>query len=202
LIVVESGGAVLRDLGSRNGVRVNGVRVTGEVVLARGDRIRIGNQDLVFGSERRGSSAETTHDVVMETGEIDARLTPIQSPHSTSWWLDGQTRLLDEAIASGDINEAEAILIGMENGMRERLLSGEHYERSVIEAALRAVLDLAMKQQEPRWVELVFDVLRDFRVLPGPVLAAKIEALPAELVEPRRSGRRLRGAREKVPQVS
>jgi hypothetical protein len=40
--------AIIEDLGSRNGVRVNGQRVKGTQKLKDGDRIRIGTQELVF----------------------------------------------------------------------------------------------------------------------------------------------------------
>ena len=47
-IVVDGDVVRVVDLGSRNGVRVNGLPVTSTAVLHDGDRIRIGTQDLVF----------------------------------------------------------------------------------------------------------------------------------------------------------
>ena len=47
-IVLTDDGPVVRDLGSRNGVLVNGERVDGERALQDGDRIRLGTQELVF----------------------------------------------------------------------------------------------------------------------------------------------------------
>ncbi len=47
-ILVGSGGVVVEDLGSRNGMKLNGRRITGTHPLADGDRIRIGTQELVF----------------------------------------------------------------------------------------------------------------------------------------------------------
>lgn len=43
--------AVVRDLGSSNGTRVNGEKVAGERPLQDGDRIGIGGQELVFSTE-------------------------------------------------------------------------------------------------------------------------------------------------------
>lgn len=40
--------ARIRDLGSRNGVRLNGHQLRGEQVLVDGDRIRVGKQEMVF----------------------------------------------------------------------------------------------------------------------------------------------------------
>ena len=47
-IVIDDAGATVEDLGSRNGVKVNGVTVRTPTELKDGDRLRIGTQDLVF----------------------------------------------------------------------------------------------------------------------------------------------------------
>lgn len=46
--VDEAGAAMLEDLSSRNGVFLNGVRITQPEPLTDGDRIRIGSQDIGF----------------------------------------------------------------------------------------------------------------------------------------------------------
>ena len=47
-IAVDERGAVLEDLGSKNGTRVNGTRVREPIALEPGDRIEIGRELLVF----------------------------------------------------------------------------------------------------------------------------------------------------------
>lgn len=47
-IVVSDQGATLEDLGSRNGVRVNGIKAEGVKPLRHLDRIGIGNQDMLL----------------------------------------------------------------------------------------------------------------------------------------------------------
>jgi hypothetical protein len=47
-IVVDETGARIEDMGSRNGVRVNGAVIREPVSLRNGDRVRIGTQDFVF----------------------------------------------------------------------------------------------------------------------------------------------------------
>ena len=47
-ISVDEAGAHISDLGSRNGVRINGRLIQGEKLLSDGDRIRLGTQELVF----------------------------------------------------------------------------------------------------------------------------------------------------------
>jgi predicted component of type VI protein secretion system len=59
-IVVDNERAMMEDLGSRNGCRVNGNPVKDLTELADGDRIRIGTQELVF-SEMREQSQVHPH---------------------------------------------------------------------------------------------------------------------------------------------
>ena len=47
-ILIDGDDAVFEDLGSRNGVKINGMPVKGMIRLKDGDRIRIGTQELVF----------------------------------------------------------------------------------------------------------------------------------------------------------
>jgi hypothetical protein len=48
-IQVSGDRAVLEDLGSRNGCKVNGLAIRGSHVLVAGDRIRVGKHEFVFG---------------------------------------------------------------------------------------------------------------------------------------------------------
>src|SRR6185369_11296973 len=45
---VRKDGVSLQDLGSRNGVTVNGAKITGERELTVGDKISIGSQEMVL----------------------------------------------------------------------------------------------------------------------------------------------------------
>jgi len=47
-IVIDGDDALFEDLGSRNGVKVNGVAMRTPTMLKDGDRLRIGTQELVF----------------------------------------------------------------------------------------------------------------------------------------------------------
>jgi pSer/pThr/pTyr-binding forkhead associated (FHA) protein len=64
-IIVDDRCAIIDDLKSRNGCRVNGKRITGPTELSEGDRIRIGTQELVF-----GTTSETSHVQRRDTGSL------------------------------------------------------------------------------------------------------------------------------------
>jgi hypothetical protein len=65
-ISVDDQHAVLEDLGSRNGCRVNGIPVKEAIELSDGDRIRIGTQELVL-SEVRPATSQVIH---RQTGSL------------------------------------------------------------------------------------------------------------------------------------
>src|ERR1700722_4640572 len=48
LLTVHGGGVVVEDLGSRNGVEVNGKRIGEPGPLSDGDRIKIGSQEMTL----------------------------------------------------------------------------------------------------------------------------------------------------------
>jgi pSer/pThr/pTyr-binding forkhead associated (FHA) protein len=55
----RAGGAwLLRDLGSRNGTRVNGMRVSEEVEVRPGDRVSFGGAPFVLGRPERATTTE------------------------------------------------------------------------------------------------------------------------------------------------
>jgi predicted component of type VI protein secretion system len=65
-IFVDDEHAILEDLGSRNGCRVNGVPVREPTALNDGDRIRIGTQELVLSEVR----AATSQVIYRQTGSL------------------------------------------------------------------------------------------------------------------------------------
>src|SRR6188474_108904 len=57
VLVVQADEIHIDDLGSRNGVRVNGERIAGKTSLAEGDRIKIGSQDMAILRVQRAAAA-------------------------------------------------------------------------------------------------------------------------------------------------
>ena len=55
-IIITGGRAMMEDLGSRNGCRINGNHLKELTELADGDRIRLGTQELVFSEVVREQS--------------------------------------------------------------------------------------------------------------------------------------------------
>ncbi|HEY8944673.1 MAG TPA: FHA domain-containing protein, partial [Polyangiaceae bacterium] len=92
-LTVTSDAVVVADLGSRNGVRVNGDRIEGKRKLTHGDQISIGSQEMTVMS-RREIAADTL----------------IQAPTQRVATFGLLGILADKALAMGRGDEAEKLL--------------------------------------------------------------------------------------------
>jgi transcriptional regulator with GAF, ATPase, and Fis domain len=92
-LVRKDGSVNLRDLGSRNGTRVNGVPVE-EHPLQHGDEISIGASVLVFMSEEADDDAEGPAPEVLDTVEFKVIASALtDSDAAGSPFVDGSSRL-------------------------------------------------------------------------------------------------------------
>lgn len=157
LLQVSEGKLEIRDLNSRNGVEVNGNRISGGVSLEHGDRIRVGSAEL---SVATGTSPRANATTVRQ------QLAP---PHEVLGLLGG---LADKALALGNAAEAERILRQHLEKTLEELRSGRRLDATFTERACRHALALARELPHGRWFSYVFQ------------LAASAQLrLPADLVE-------------------
>jgi transcriptional regulator with GAF, ATPase, and Fis domain len=90
-LVHKDGSVCLRDLGSRNGTRVNGVPVE-EHPLVHGDQISIGASLLVFMNEA-GDDAESPLPEVLDTVEFKGIASALTDSDAATAFLDGSSRL-------------------------------------------------------------------------------------------------------------
>lgn len=79
---VKRGGVTVRDLGSKNGTSVNGMRLSREVALAHGDRLELGRLQLIVALQPEGEFYE--EDTVSVTGQknpiLDASSATVSCP--------------------------------------------------------------------------------------------------------------------------
>lgn len=139
-LTVEGEKVLLEDLGSRNGVRLNGRRIDRAEKLAHGDRLTIGTQELVLVSAQSGR-AET----IARPGGTETRAQAFEL-------LGG---LADKALALGRGDEAERILGArleqlLEDARGPRPPAAEQCERAALFA-----LRLAATTGRARWFDYV-----------------------------------------------
>jgi pSer/pThr/pTyr-binding forkhead associated (FHA) protein len=140
----------VEDLGSKNGVYVNGTRLVEAVQLRIGDRVVIGSAVMVLGlGERRASSAERRMVTTVPTHRSDEAF-PI--------FLDACAR----AIAAGKIVEASAGLVHLWTVLMEACAEPEDdpIDPQVVGATSAFLLDLAERTAEGVWIDRMFDLRR------------------------------------------
>jgi hypothetical protein len=172
-IVVDDRGACIRDLGSRNGVRVNGARITGETTLRDGDRIGIGQQDLVLNADVRERNLART-----------SRMTAVQPPRDrASWWMALHAELADKAMANGRLSEAEQAIARVDEACAAAILCHQSFPSDALEPVLSSAVRLSAALDRPRWLTWSLETLRAFRITPTNALVAQLETAPAHLLD-------------------
>jgi len=204
-IVVEDERAVVRDLGSRNGLKVNGQQVRGEQVLNDGDRIRIGNQEVVFsrvvaakrpgrptGSLRHCRKCQTPY--VAEAPQCpncgyspgaDETLSgsaPVGNLDRDSWSLQLQVELLDKALSLSRIPDADRVLGRIAVAVDERMTAGMTVDPAQLEGAFAGAVRLSSAQGEIQWLRWVFSTCARVGRPPSRAVVNALSALPAIFV--------------------
>jgi pSer/pThr/pTyr-binding forkhead associated (FHA) protein len=126
-LLVTPDAVVVEDLGSRNGIRVNGDRVTGMRELLHGDILNVGSQKLTV-LVKRGAGTQTA-----------ARAAPTH--RLNAFGVLGS--LADKAIALGRGDEAERILATPLKDLLDAVRAGVSAEADTIDRAARYASVLA-----------------------------------------------------------
>lgn len=166
-IDVTREGAVLRDMESRNGVRLNGTRVLGPRPLSLGDKIGIGGAELVFGEES-DKSAQT--------------LVQVPTQRYTGFGILGT--LADKALGLGRGEEAEKLLGPQLEELLQGVEGGRRYEVTTVERGCEYALKIAQATGNAGWLSLVFRFYRAMRRLPPATLVDEICAVARKVKQP------------------
>ncbi len=143
LLQVEANQVTIQDLGSRNGVAVNGRRLSSSTVLAVGDSLTIGGAELVLvsGTSPRANST-TARKQTAEPREMLALL----------------GRLANKALALGNAREADRILRHHLENLLSRALQGHLPDRQVVGDAIDYASQLACTPDGGRWLSYIFEL--------------------------------------------
>jgi pSer/pThr/pTyr-binding forkhead associated (FHA) protein len=168
---VYAGSAMIEDLGSRNGVYLNGVRIDRPEPLHDGDQIRIGSQDLSFyenedahplSSERHRATRREMQIAEMREVDPDApdeqtfiATGPMGAVPGRASGLTIIGGVADKALALGRAEEAERILQRSLNDILGRAMKGE-VDAETAEHAAGYAVRLAAATGRGEWVDYVF----------------------------------------------
>ncbi|MFW6087212.1 MAG: FHA domain-containing protein [Myxococcota bacterium] len=167
---VSSDGVVLEDLGSRNGVLVNGVRMFDPVTVGHGDRIRIGAAEMfVLQSSRRRREQMATRP--LQIGEPP--VAPVTSPTAPQspdrgWDADPTERgsvyevlvaACDRALLQNEVTVAEAAVRNLLLSVRAAMLRKQAPDDHTMKAVIGFALQMAERTHDPAWLDRLFEVM-------------------------------------------
>ncbi len=177
----------VRDLGSRNGVIVNGTRVEGATLLRHGDRIRIGSQELLLKDTEQARSRSGTSEMMKcrKCGAMQAEgrptcascghahsLAPPEAHAMDTAAGDGAgklqssalgvvAKLADKAFAIRRFEEAERLLASFLAGVKQRTSQSGTRDRETVELATRYALRLSESLGKSAWLDYAFELHAD-----------------------------------------
>jgi len=189
---IRRDGVTVQDLGSRNGVLVNGVKIDGERELTVGDKVSIGSQEMVLQSadepQRAAAGEEVYRRATQTLGAayvVDLRAAvegaaaapaPVDPPTAEASRSLQSFQLLggvaDKALAMGRAEEAERILQALLLDILTRAREGQTIEPSIAETAAKYAARLGGATTKGMWVDYVFELYKRMKT-----------PLPAQIVD-------------------
>jgi FHA domain-containing protein len=179
-IVIVAGGAQVEDLGSRNGVKVNGASVKQPTMLRNGDRLRIGTQELVFTrvDETGRAHSRTTGQLRLcancrqpypremlacpgcEATEQtdDETLTASGSSLSQKWSMQLFVEALERALRLGRILDAEGLIRRAAAQVEELVAAGSHVDEVALAALAVQAAMTTMATSNPAWAVWAIEI--------------------------------------------
>lgn len=205
-IIVEGDRVICRDLGSRNGSKVNGQLVRGDIALNDGDRVRIGNQEIVFsrvvaprrpgrptGSLRHCRKCQTPYMAEAPncpncgygpgSEETLSGVAPVGNLDRETWSLQLQVELLDKALSLSRLADGDRVLGRIAVAVDERMSAGMPVDEGQLDGAFRGALKLASAQGEAQWIRWVLSTLQRLGLVPSRDLGAAFAQVPTIVLD-------------------
>lgn len=176
-IVVTESEATVEDLGSANGVFLDGKRLPrGRHPLADGASLVIGDYELPVAiseslADRPVSGTRATDRPTL-IGDVPAQAMPVTTKSTA---LDLLASVAERVLAAGDAARAEGILSARLNEVLAGARAGQTCDDDLRDRALRLALALAAALPAAKWVDYGFDLLSALQSAPSAVQAQQLE---------------------------
>jgi len=192
LLIVSEDMVEVQDLGSRNGVLVNGERIVGLHKVEHGDRIMVGSQELTLSvMSAAGPPTRRASDVPAMNPVTITAMAPVRAPapgmqgeqreHDATSKADA-FRLLggvaEKALQLGRADEAERLLATLLDHVLRTVQAGIEVEAPLVERAGNFGAKLAAATGKARWVDYVVEL---YTALRRPVAGPTIDELHGAL---------------------
>ncbi len=181
LLVVKGINVTVEDLQSRNGVLLNGERITTRVDVRAGDRIQIGSQEMVLIAAAHANQATMTRNplkmtlpslteqAAREPMASDSDLEPSMVRRADAFNLLGS--VAEKALALGRAAEAERILASPLADVIEASRAGKKLTATLTDQAARFSAKLATATSKGAWADYVIELyLAQQRMVPATVI--------------------------------
>lgn len=165
---------VIEDLGSINGLYVNGSRVDQPRCLNDGDRVLLGRTIMVLARTvtlRRTSEPPRPAAITSSSSDADVRPTPVPEHHDGFTML---TNLAEKALAMGKGEEAEKILTARLTGLLASARDRTPMPPETYDTACRWAVRLAAVTGKGTWVDYAVEL---YTALKRPWPAAIVDEL-------------------------
>jgi hypothetical protein len=180
-ISVQADEAVLEDLGSRNGCRVNGTAIKGTQKLVVGDRIRIGKYEFVFSEltpsaagprlRQTGSLVYCASCDMAYSGEMgmcpscgsqqsldeDTRSGVARERGNEAWAIDMLVELFHKAASGRRDADADRIMRQIMSGLETHLKSAVRLDAERLASVAKAAIEMSNLQNSGFWVHWAMD---------------------------------------------
>jgi hypothetical protein len=187
-IVVTENSAQIEDLGSRNGVKVNGAVVAGVTPLRSGDRLRIGTQELIFSrvEDPGRSHARTTGQLRLcancrqpypremvscptceATEQTDDETLTVAGGESHRWTVQLFVEALERAMRLGRAADAEQLLRRATLQVDELVASGRAVDTDILLALATHATAPALASHDPGWSLWALEIFAHNRRAPS-----------------------------------
>jgi hypothetical protein len=203
-IHIRGGRATIEDLGSRNGLQVNGRAIEGVVVLKDGDRVRIGTQELVLASAvaspRSGTGPGTRPTGFMchcagcglpypaeliqcpscgsNERSDDDTLSGVPGEPQRNWSLELLVEVLGKALSLKRWDDVERMLKRARANIDECVATAGPLDRGVVDSVAEAAGALAATRADAGWGRWVLAVYAARRWVPPPGASRYLSTLP------------------------
>jgi hypothetical protein len=186
MLVVTQDVVTVEDLDSRNGVIVNGTRITGRTAVQPGDKILIGSQELLLLRGRDNAMRETASlpsrltmpklAAVADSGPPNPTVPqPAVTPAPPKEELTGEAEgdsstvrritafkllggVAEKALAMGRADEAERLLAGPLGDVVEAIREGKQVSAWLVDVAARLAAKLATATTKGAWADYVIEI--------------------------------------------
>lgn len=201
-IVLDENGALCEDLGSRNGVKLNGRGLRSITRLKDGDRLRIGTQELVFceliGDGAQAQLSKTTGFLrhcakchlpypqeiqacptcgATELLDDDTMTGELASPSEHSWSLQLLVEVLEKAVAMNRTQDVVRTLQRMATQIDERIQSGGRIDPKQLATVAESSVRASASAGDPGWVAWVLRIYARIRAVPPKAVTESIAEL-------------------------